>query len=44
MSCFHGGLGEAGGSQALFELPGFKHTGGSVARRRSAWTSSPSAA
>jgi D-alanine-D-alanine ligase len=31
MSCFHGGLGEAGGSQALFELAGFKHTGGTVA-------------
>ena len=31
MSCFHGGLGEAGGSQALFELAGLQHTGGTVA-------------
>ncbi len=31
MSCFHGGLGEAGGSQALFELLGLRSTGGTVA-------------
>jgi D-alanine-D-alanine ligase len=31
LSCFHGGLGEAGGSQALFELLGLRATGGTVA-------------
>ena len=31
MSCFHGGAGESGGAQALFELLGVKATGGTVA-------------
>jgi D-alanine-D-alanine ligase len=31
MNCFHGGAGESGGSQALFELLGLKATGGTVA-------------
>jgi D-alanine-D-alanine ligase len=31
LSCFHGSLGEAGGSQALFELLGLKATGGTIA-------------
>lgn len=31
MSCFHGGPGESGGSQALFELAGLRQTGGTVA-------------
>ena len=30
MSCFHGGAGESGGAQALFELLGLKATGGTV--------------
>ena len=30
MSCFHGGPGESGGSQALFELAGLRHTGGTA--------------
>ncbi len=30
MNCFHGGAGESGGSQALFELLGVKATGGTV--------------
>jgi D-alanine-D-alanine ligase len=31
LSCFHGGAGESGGAQALFELLGVKATGGTVA-------------
>ena len=31
MNCFHGGAGESGGAQALFELAGLKATGGTVA-------------
>ncbi len=31
LSCFHGGHGESGGAQALFELLGIKATGGTVA-------------
>ena len=31
LSCFHGGAGESGGAQALFELLGIKATGGTVA-------------
>ena len=30
LSCFHGGAGEAGGSQALFALAGLRATGGTV--------------
>lgn len=30
LSCFHGGLGEGGGSQALWELAGIPATGGTV--------------
>ncbi len=30
MSCFHGGAGESGGAQALFEMLGLKATGGTV--------------
>ena len=31
MNCLHGGAGESGGAQALFELAGIKATGGTVA-------------
>ncbi len=30
MNCFHGAPGESGGSQAVLELAGLKHTGGTV--------------